>query len=127
MGSICLDYRQNTPGLSGKNMANSETVLNPQAPVVDFSDTKTAFAHKDNKELKRTAWLFQFMNKPWLVGMGSHIGLWLNKRRISLFDPIVKATIFRQFCGGTSLEESVEAIRHLNENKVLAILDYGAE
>ncbi|HUR30566.1 MAG TPA: proline dehydrogenase family protein [Saprospiraceae bacterium] len=108
-------------------MANSETGLKPQLPVVDFSDTKTAFAHKDNSELKRTAWLFQFMNKPWLVGIGSQVGLWLNKRKISVFDPIVKATIFRQFCGGTSLEESVEAIHHLNENKVLAILDYGAE
>lgn len=108
-------------------MASSETERETQQPVVDFSDTKIAFGHKDNKELKRTALLFRFMNKPWLVQTGSSIGLWLNKTGIKIFNPIIKQTIFKQFCGGTSLSECQEAIDHLRENNTLTILDYGAE
>lgn len=108
-------------------MAGSELKAKPQYPVVNFSNTQIAFAHKSDKELKRTAWLFNMMNKPGLVQIGSTIGLWLNKTGITIFNPIIKETIFRQFCGGTSLKESIGVVNHLNKNKTFTILDYGAE
>lgn len=108
-------------------MANSETDVRPQQPVVDFGDTKIAFANKNNSELKLTAWLFRFMNKQWLVQTASSFGLWLNKTNINIFNPIIRRTFFKQFCGGISLEDSRESIEHLMENNTHTVLDYGAE
>ncbi len=108
-------------------MAGFDMVSKPQHSVVNFSDTEIAFANKNNKELKRTSLLFMFMNKPWLVQTGSMIGMWLNQTGINIFNPIIKQTIFKQFCGGTTLAECQQVVKHLQENKTLAILDYGAE
>lgn len=115
------------PGQSGNHMASSETKSIQPPSVVDFSNTEIAFAHKSNEELKRSGWLFRMMNKQWLVDTGSHVGLWLSNAGIRIFNPIVKATIFKQFCGGTSLEDSVDAIEHLVERQTHSVLDFGAE
>lgn len=108
-------------------MASSDTDSIPQPSVVDFTNTEIAFAHKSNEELRRAGWLFRMMNKQWLVDAGSNVGLWLSNAGIRIFNPIVKATIFKQFCGGTSLEDSVEAIEHLVERQTQSVLDFGAE
>lgn len=108
-------------------MVSSDTQAKPQHPVVDFSNTEIAFAHKTNGELRRTSWLFRLMNKAWLVSTGGSFGLWLNSSGITLFNPIVRATIFRQFCGGISLEDSTAAIQHLQDLHTMSVLDYGAE
>ena len=34
---------------------------------LDFANTQIAFSNKTDKELKKTAWLFEMMNKPFLV------------------------------------------------------------
>lgn len=108
-------------------MANSETEIKPQQTAVDFNDTKIAFARKSDTELKKTAWLFRFMNNAWLVNTGSVIGLWLNKTGINIFDPIVRRTFFWQFCGGTSLSDCKSTIDHLVENNAFTVLDFGVE
>lgn len=108
-------------------MVTSERQVNPQAQVVDFSNTEIAFAHKSDGELRRTSWLFRLMNKAWLVSTGGSFGLWLNSTGISLFNPLIRATIFKQFCGGISLSDSTEAIKHLQENGTMSVLDFGAE
>ncbi len=95
--------------------------------IVDFTDTEIAFAHKSNKELRRMSYLFRLMNKDWIVGTGSSLGLWLHSKGINIFNPILKATIFKQFCGGISLEDCQAAIDYLHVNKTLSVLDYGAE
>lgn len=96
-------------------------------PVVDFSNTEIAFADKSDFELKRTARLFQLMNKSWVVGWGTQLGAWAVKWRLPLSETITKKTIFKQFCGGTTLLDSQPVIQRLWDNKVLSILDYGAE
>jgi len=108
-------------------MASSDNDSNPHQPVVDFSNTKISFSHKNNNELRRTEWLFRFMNQPWLVQAGSTVGMWLNKTGINIFNPLIKATIFKQFCGGTNLAECKTVVDHLRDNNTLTILDYGAE
>ncbi len=115
------------PGLSGNHMASSDTFSKPQPMIVDFTNTEVAFAHKSNGELKRMAFLFRLMNKSWLVNYGSSLGLWLHDKKINIFNPILKATIFKQFCGGTSLENCQEAIDYLHDKRTFTILDYGAE
>ncbi|MBR9921964.1 MAG: proline dehydrogenase [Bacteroidetes bacterium] len=98
-----------------------------KGPVLDFSDTQTAFASKTNEELRKAAWLFRLMNKRWLVEMGSKIGLTAVKLRLPFVDAIVKNTIFEQFCGGTTLLESVPTIEKLYAQNTVTVLDYGAE
>ena len=108
-------------------MASSETASIAKPSVVDFNNTEIAFAHKTNKDLQRTGWLFRMMNKQWLVNVGGTAGLWLNSTGIGLFNPFIRATIFKQFCGGTNLDNSVEAIDHLKQLNTYTVLDYGAE
>src|SRR4030095_14042275 len=82
---------------------------------------------KTDKELRRMFWLFRLMNKACVVNTGSSLGLWLHDKNINFINPLLKATIFEQFCGGTSLDDSQKAIHHLYENGTQTILDYGAE
>ena len=71
--------------------------------TIDFSNTEIAFAHLSDKELKKTAWLFNLMNKPWLVKYGSKLALWAVENGIPLAEWAVKKTVFHQFVGGTTL------------------------
>jgi len=95
--------------------------------VVDFSNTKIAFANKNNKALKKSYRLFQMMNKPALVSLGSSIGALAVKLKLPFTKSIVKSTIFEQFCGGETLLESQDTIDDLAELNCVSILDYGAE
>jgi proline dehydrogenase len=97
------------------------------SPIVDFSNTEVAFANKPDKELKKAAWLFGLMNKHWLVGIGSKLGIAAVKMHLPFIEGIVKNTIFEQFCGGTTLLESRDTIDRLYGSNIMTILDYGAE
>lgn len=108
-------------------MVSSDTASLPHPQAVDFNNTEIAFSHKSDAELRRTSWLFRLMNKAWLVKTGSHFGLWLNKTGVQLFNPVIRATIFRQFCGGISLADSENAVSHLHQRHTFSVLDYGAE
>ncbi len=95
-------------------------------PKVDFKNTEIAFSRMSDKALKKAAWLFGLMNKGWLVNIFSRLGLLAFKLRLPI-GPFVKHTIFAQFCGGTTLEESQPTVEKLWSQRVLTILDYGAE
>jgi proline dehydrogenase len=93
---------------------------------VNFQDTKIAFERKTNKQLRKMSWLFGMMSRSWLVNIGSRMSL--VALRIGLpIKGIIKSTIFEQFCGGTSLEESLKTVHELSAYGVDTVLDYGAE
>lgn len=94
---------------------------------VDFTNTEIAFKRRSDKELRKMAWLFGLMNKHWLVGLGSRVGMAAVKLRLPFVETAVKNTIFEQFCGGTTLLNAQPTIDRLYESNVLTILDYGAE
>lgn len=95
--------------------------------ILNFDNTEIAFEQKSDQELKKMLWLFSMMNKPWLVNAGSKLGLMAVKMGLPLAEKTVKATIFEQFCGGTTLLESQAAIDRLYEYNVQSVLDYGVE
>ena len=95
--------------------------------TIDFSNTEIAFAHLSDKELKKTAWLFNMMNKPWLVKSGSKLALWAVENGIPMAEWAVRNTVFEQFVGGTTLLDSQPSIERLAQYNTLTILDYGAE
>jgi proline dehydrogenase len=101
--------------------------MNIKKTALDFSNTEIAFSHKSNSDLKRTAWLFKNMNNPTLVKYGSSLALWAVKWNLPFTEKIIKNTIFKQFCGGTTLLGASKAIEKLAEFNTKCILDYGVE
>ncbi len=93
---------------------------------LSFNDTKTAFAYKSDKELKNARFLFASMSKGWLVKMG----LWATPKALNWNLPVkglIRKTIFKQFVGGETLEETAGVAQHLAKFNVKIILDYGVE
>jgi len=95
--------------------------------IPDFNDISIAYRDKNNKELKKTYWLFKGMNMPLLVNVGAKLGLVAIKLSLPFVDKMIKSTIFQQFCGGTSLRESLPIIERLSNQHIFSVLDYGAE
>lgn len=93
----------------------------------DFSNTEIAFATKSNAELKKMHWLFDKMNRPWLVKLGSKLGMVAMKINFPFSQTLLKHTLFEQFCGGRTLLECIPAVEKLASKNVYTILDYGAE
>ena len=94
---------------------------------LDFSNTKIAFSHKSDKQLKKMSRLFKLMKKSALVNMGSKLGLVAVKLRLPFAKGIIRSTIFEQFVGGENLLDCQAAIDQLYKFDVLTVLDYGAE
>lgn len=94
--------------------------------MINFSDTSIAFKHKSDKDLKRAHFLFRIMGSSFLVSVGkglTNVGLAL---RLPI-NGIIKATIFKQFCGGETINEGVATSKELWKQKIGAILDYSVE
>jgi len=93
---------------------------------INFQDTATAFADKSDSELKEKFWIFKFMNSPILTEIGTKsTGFFL---KIGLpIKGLVKRTIFRQFCGGETIEECQPTIEKLGASHIGTILDYSVE
>ena len=93
---------------------------------LDFQDTKTAFADKTDEELKEKYRLFKLMNSSFLTDLGTKA----TEFAFALGLPIkglVKSTIFEQFCGGETIEESQATIERLGRSNIGTILDYAVE
>lgn len=94
--------------------------------MLNFNDTQKAFAYKSDEELKKARFLFGIMQYNFLV----KIGTLLTPLALKIHLPIkglIKKTLFQQFVGGASLEESSIVINTLDKEKVSVILDYGVE
>ncbi len=96
------------------------------APEISFENTEKAFNAKGSSELKRSLWLFKLMGNPGLVKVFSKLTLFAIKIGLPIKAPI-KATIFKQFCGGESIEESKEVVAKLGRSHIGSILDYSVE
>lgn len=94
---------------------------------LNFSNTENAFAHKNNAQLKKTAWLFKMMNNPMLVKWGSALAVKAVDWHLPFAETVIKSTIFEQFCGGTTILNSADTITALSKSQVQTILDYGVE
>jgi proline dehydrogenase len=95
-------------------------------PTISFDNTAIAFAHKSNKELKESHFLFSMMGKPWLVQIGTRLAPWSIKAGLPV-KGLIRKTIFKQFVGGETLTETATVAKKLAESNVQVILDYGVE
>ena len=94
--------------------------------MLSFEDTKVAFSHKSNRELRKARLLFQTIQYPWLVNLASAFAKTALKIGLPV-EGLVRQTIFEQFCGGETIEDSSDTIGTLTEEGVGSILDYSAE
>ncbi len=93
---------------------------------LNFQDTKTAFADRTDEELEKKYQMFRLMNSPLLTIIGTKS----TEIALALGLPIkgiVKSTIFKQFCGGETIEECAGTIQRLGKSRVGTILDYSVE
>jgi len=100
--------------------------MNEPAPI-SFENTESAFAAKSNEELKKANFLFTMMGKPWLVNAGLKITPVAIKWHVPLTRTIIRKTIFQQFVGGETLEQTAKVVDKLAKYNVQVILDYGVE
>lgn len=97
----------------------------PSDPL-SFDNTEYAFAYKSNAELKRAHFLFSTMGISWLVKWGTRITPWAIKVGLPI-NGIIRKTIFNQFVGGESLQQTASVAQKLGQYNVQVILDYGVE
>lgn len=93
---------------------------------VSFDNTEVAFKHKSDSDLKQAKWLFSLFRYKFLVKYGPG----LSSFALSIGLPVkrfIKQTIFRQFCGGETINECGETADMLYEYGVGSILDYSVE
>jgi proline dehydrogenase len=99
--------------------------MDPQ-PRISFDNTENAFAYKSDKELKKAHFLFSSMGKEWLVKLGLKLTPWAFKAGLPI-KGLIRNTIFQQFVGGETLDETAVVAKKLASFGVQTILDYGVE
>ena len=93
--------------------------------MVDFNNTEIAFKQKSTAELSTSYWLFKIIGWNWLIKIGPTLLKIFLPLKFPI--PIIKATIFKQFCGGESIDDCNKTINNLGAQNVKTILDYSVE
>lgn len=93
---------------------------------ISFDNTENAFAYKSDKELKQSRFLFNTMDYPLFVPIGTRLTPFLMKTGLPV-NGIIRNTIFKQFVGGETLAETATVANTLGKYGVDVILDYGVE
>jgi len=101
--------------------------MNSSKPTsIDFSNTEIAFKAKSNGDLRNSYMLFKALGYNWLVQVGP--AMVSAAFAVSLpIKGIIKSTVFKQFCGGESIEDCAKTIESLNKYGIGTILDYSVE
>ena len=94
--------------------------------TISFDNTENAFAYKSVGDLKKAKFLFTSMNYQWLVKAGVRLTPFAIKTGLPVRG-LIQDTIFKQFVGGETLEETTTIANILAKYGVDVILDYGIE
>ncbi|PRD47018.1 proline dehydrogenase family protein [Sphingobacterium haloxyli] len=93
---------------------------------LDFNNTEIAFRNKSDKDLEKAYWLFKMVSSNALIKIGTPLTNFALKIGLPI-QGIIRNTIYKQFCGGESIEDCDQAIAELGQAKVTTILDYSVE
>jgi proline dehydrogenase len=105
-------------------LACNPLYLHRDKRMVSFDNTEVAFSGKSDKDLRRAYWLFRLVGNPWLVKLGK---IFAKPMLVLGFRGVFKRTIFRQFCGGETIEECGRRVEELERFHIGTILDYSVE
>lgn len=94
--------------------------------MLSFQNTEIAFRHKSNAELRKSKIIFSIMSVPFLVKKGPGMVNFALKSGLPITS-IIRNTLFTQFCGGESIQQTIKTSAKLKEFGVNTILDYSVE
>src|SRR5437870_2735593 len=94
--------------------------------ALDFQDTETAFADKSDRELKEKYRLFRMLNSPFLNAIGTRAATFALSLGLPV-EGLIKSSVFAQFCGGETIDESTPTIERLGRVNIGTILDFAVE
>ncbi len=96
------------------------------APKFDFNNSEIAFRDKSNNTLRQSQLLFKVMNSEGLVKLGKSLVNFAFAIRFPV-NGIIRATIYRHFVGGETIEDCSKVVNKLYERNVGSILDFAVE
>jgi len=91
-----------------------------------FDNLKVAFEDKSDRDLSRAYLLFKTINNPIISKILTaflRTTMWLHFP----ISGIIKATVYKHFCGGTTINNSQKTIEKLWDSHIGTILDFSAE
>jgi proline dehydrogenase len=93
---------------------------------LSFENTQNAFAYKSTSDLKKAKFLISVIQSPIMVALATKLTPLFIKLGLPI-NGILRNTVFKQFVGGETLEESSRVSKLLGSYGVQVILDYGVE
>ena len=93
---------------------------------LSLDNTQIAFAYKSSAELKKARFLFTVIQSPIIVSLATKLTPALMNSGLPV-NGLIRSTIFNQFVGGETLEETARVAKQLGAYGVQVILDYGVE
>lgn len=94
--------------------------------MISFDNTEIAFRSKNKQDLQRAYLLFKIIGAPVIVKIGKALTPLALKFHLPI-KGLIKKTIFKQFCGGETIEECDPTITRLHAYGIGTILDYSVE
>lgn len=94
--------------------------------MISFDNTEIAFSAKTDSDLSRSYWLFRLVSNSGFVKAGKHLTSFAINSGLPI-KGLIKSTIFKQFCGGETIEECQRTIDLLGRYGIGTILDYSVE
>ena len=92
-----------------------------------FNNTQIAFADKSDSQLRKAFWMFKLIEQPALTSLGTSVLNFAVHHNFPFAGNVVKATLFEQFCGGETRDESMKAVNQMFKRGVGSIFDYSIE
>lgn len=92
-----------------------------------FNNTQLAFADKTDAQLKKAFWMFKLIEQPALTKIGTNFLNFAVHNNFPFVGSVVKNTMFEQFCGGETREESMKVVIKMFKRGVGSIFDYSIE
>ena len=100
--------------------------MNQNTGHLSFENTEIAFRHSSDFDLKRAYCLFRVINVNFLAKIGPPVTNFAMKIGLPV-KSLIRATIFKHFCGGETIAGCSETINKLYDGGVGTILDYAVE
>jgi len=93
---------------------------------LSFENTHNAFAYKSTADLKKAKFLISIIQSPVMVALATKLTPIFIKLGLPI-NGLLRGTVFKQFVGGETLDESARVTKMLGSYGVQVILDYGVE
>ena len=97
-----------------------------ESGIPDFNNIEIAFRHVSDGQLKKAWWLFRLMGAGWLMQPLARAGQVAVRMGLPV-QGLIRATVFKQFCGGESISDCRHTIEWLGATGVGTILDFARE